>query len=103
MRKNLVELQRERGRLIERIAHQRAALARQTAPLKTACDTADYALATARSVLHHTAGFVRRHPATAAGLAAALLTFRPRRTVRWLGRALFAWRSWRSLRGWLAR
>lgn len=103
MRNSLIELQQQRGRLIERIAQQRAALARELAPLKAACGAADAALATARSAFHHTTEFVRRHPAAAAGLAAALLAFRPRRTVRWLGRALFAWRSWRSLRSWLAR
>jgi hypothetical protein len=103
MRKSLVELHRQRGRLIERIAHQRATLAREAAPLKAACDVTDWALATVRDTIRHTSELVQRHPAATAGLAAALFALKPRRVMRWLGRTLFVWRSWRTLRQWLPR
>jgi hypothetical protein len=103
MSKSLVELQRQRGQLIERIAHQRAVLAREAAPLKVACDTTDWVLATARDILHLASELIRRHPAATAGLVAALIALKPRRVVRWLGRTIVVWRSWRSLRLWLPR
>jgi len=103
MSKSQIELQRQRGRLIERIAHQRAALAREAAPLKAACDTTDWVLATVRDALRLTSQLVQRHPAATAGLVAALIALKPGRVVRWLGRTIVVWRSWRSLRQWLPR
>ena len=103
MHKNLNELQRRRGQLIERIAHQRAALAREAAPLKSACDATDRAIATVRTSLRRASEFMQRHPAAMVGLVAALIAFKPRRLARWLGRTLIVWRSWRSLRPWLQR
>lgn len=103
MRKKLAELHRKRGQLIERIAHQRATLARESAPLKTACDTTDWVLATIRNTARQVSGLAARHPAAAAGLVAALIALKPRRVVRWLGRTIVAWRAWRSIRPWLPR
>lgn len=103
MSKSLAELQRQRGQLTERIAHQRAALARDVAPLKAACDTTDWVLATVRDTFRQTSQLVQRHPAATAGLVAALIALKPRRVVRWLGRAIVVWRSWRTLRQWLPR
>lgn len=103
MSKSLVELQRQRGQLIERIAHQRATLTREAAPFKAACDTTDWALATVRDTLRQASQLAQRHPAATAGLVAALIALKPRRMVRWLGRTIVVWRSWRSLRQWLPR
>jgi hypothetical protein len=103
MRKTLVNLHLKRGQLVERIAQQRATLAREAAPLKAACDTADWLLATVRDTLRQASQLVQRHPAATAGLVAALIALKPRRVVRWLGRTLLVWRSWRSLRQWLPR
>jgi hypothetical protein len=103
MSKSLIELQRQRGQLIERIGHQRAALAREAAPLKAAFDTTDWVLATVRDTLRQTSRMIQRHPAATAGLLAALIALKPRRVVRWLGRSIFVWRTWRSLRPWLSR
>jgi hypothetical protein len=103
MRKSLVELHRKRGQLIERIAHQRATLARESAPLKAACDTTDWVLATVRDAISQTSRLVQRHPVATAGLVAALIALKPRRAVRWLGRTIVVWRTWRSLRQWLPR
>lgn len=103
MRKKLAELHRKRGQLIERIAHQRVTLARESAPLKTACDTTDWVLATVRNTACQVSELVARHPAATAGLVAALIALKPRRVVRWLGRTIVAWRAWRSIRPWLPR
>lgn len=103
MRKSLVDLHRQRGALLERIAHQRATLAREAAPAKAACDAADWALATARDTIRFASALVQRHPVATAGLAAALIALKPRRAMRLLGRTLLVWRSWRSLREWLPR
>jgi YqjK-like protein len=103
MKKSLVELHRQRGRLIERIAHQRATLAREVAPVKAACDATDWALATARDTIRYATGLVQRHPAATAGLAATLIALKPLRAMRLLGRILLVWRSWRTLREWLPR
>jgi hypothetical protein len=103
MRKTLVNLHLKRGQLVERIAQQRATLAREAAPLRAACDTTDWLLATVRDTLRQASQLVQRHPAATAGLVAALIALKPRRVVRWLGRTLLVWRSWRSLRQWLPR
>lgn len=103
MSKSLVELHRQRGQLIERIAHQRATLARESAPLKAACDTTDWIMTTVRDSVCQVSGLLRRHPAAAAGLVAVWVALKPRRVTRWLGRTLVAWRTWRRLRPWLSR
>jgi len=103
MSKRLIELQRQRGQLTERIAQQRATLVREAAPLRAACDSTDRVLATVRDTLRRASQLVQRHPAATAGLVAALIALKPRRVVRWLGRTIVVWRSWRSLRLWLTR
>lgn len=103
MSKSLIELHRQRGQLIERIAHQRATLARDAAPVRAACDTTDRAIASVRDALRQTACLVQRHPVATAGLAAALFALNPRRVMRWFGRSLLLWRSWCGLRQWLRR
>jgi hypothetical protein len=99
MEKRLIELHLQRGRLIERIAQQRSALARELAPFRIACDTTDLVVAAARDA----ARFVQRHPVGVAAFAAALVAMRPRRAWRWLKRGVFIWRGWRALHGGLAR
>jgi len=103
MSKSLIELHRQRGQLIERIAQQRATLAREVAPFKAACDSTDRVLTTVRDTISQASKLVQRHPAATAGLVAALITLKPRRVLRWLGRTIVVWRSWRTLRLWLPR
>lgn len=99
MEKRLIELQLQRGRLIERIAQQRSTLARQLAPVRIACDTTDLVLAVARD----SASFVQCHLVGVAAFAAALVAMRPRRAWRWLKRGFLFWRNWRALHGGLTR
>jgi hypothetical protein len=95
MKQRLIELHQQRDRLSQRIAVQRATLARESVPVQVVCESADRALAVVRG----TVVFLRRHPAVVAVVAAAFVALKPRRTWRWLGRGVMAWRGWLALRG----
>lgn len=97
MNQSLIELHQQRGQLIERIASQRATLARQWQPLQRASDTGSRVLALLRDGLQA----LKNHPLPVALAALALVLMQPRRAWRWAGRGLFLWRSWRALRAWL--
>ncbi|MHB1248927.1 MAG: YqjK family protein [Polaromonas sp.] len=97
MNQSLIELHQQRGRLLERIASQRAALAWQLQPLRSASDTADRVLALLRGGVE----YLKSHPLPVALAVLALVLLKPRRALRWAGRGLFLWRSWRALRTWL--
>lgn len=97
MRTGLAELHHQRGQLVERIAHQRATLARQMGPVQSALNTADRATAAARSGVQ----YAKEHPAAVAVAVAALALLRPRRAWRLLSRGIVVWRSWRALRPWV--
>ena len=97
MDKRLVELHRERGELLRRIAAQRASMAGQLAPLQQASSIADRAVGLLRSGLQ----FLREHPVAVALAVSALGLRKPGRSWRWLQRGLFVWRSWRTVKAWL--
>lgn len=92
--KSLAELERERGRLLERIAVQRSQLPVQMAPVAQLLQLGDRLVQTVQAGRD----FVRRHP-WAVGAAGALMVLRrPRSIGRWLKRGLFVWRGWRTAR-----
>lgn len=95
MDQQLIELHLKRGQLLERIAMQRATLARQVVPVRVALDTADRAIVLVREGVR----YVRQHPAGVAALVAVTVALRPRVVWRWLQRGFFIWRSWRAARG----
>lgn len=101
MSSSLVELHQQRGQLLERIAHQRATLARQLAPVQGALATADRAAAVARSGVQ----YAQEHPLpvalVAAAIAAAVAVLRPAGALRWLGRGVVLWRGWRTMKRWV--
>jgi hypothetical protein len=88
------ELLLRRGRLIERIAGQRAALRRDTAPVARALGKLDLAVDGARVG----AEYLRRHAVAASLIAGSFLLFNRRAAVRWAGRAFALWKSWRAVR-----
>lgn len=92
--KSLAELQRERGRLIERIAVQRATLGVQLVPVVHALQWGERAMQT----FDNAKQFLREHPLALGSFALLFALRRPRRWGRWLRRGLFLWRSWRGLR-----
>jgi hypothetical protein len=85
-------LAQRRERLIRLAATQRATLASTGAALVPSATIGDGAL--------HVYALAKRHPAVAAIAAAAgaVVLFRQRRTVVWLGRAWTAWQAWQTLR-----
>lgn len=93
MQKRLIELHRQRGRLLERITVQRHALSQQLAPLRGALDVSDR---TARLVQDGKA-FVHKHPLGVALAILAVVLLKPGTVLRWTQRGLFAWRTWRGL------
>jgi hypothetical protein len=72
-----------------RVAWHGAELARAAAPLLT---TADVGLTGGR--------WLKRHPWAVAAVAAALALRRPRVALRWLRRAIGAWRWLQIVRAW---
>ncbi len=92
--KSLAELQRERGRLVERIAAQRETLAVQLVPVVQVLQLGDRIAQTFQSAKQ----FVQRHPWAMGSFAAVLALRRPKKLGRWARRGLFLWRSWRTAR-----
>ena len=94
MQARLIELHQQRGRLLERIAHQRQALAHQVEPLLGPLALPGRLAA----MLDNTRLFVRDHPYLVGTVAVAIVVLRPRLVLRWARRGLLAWRTWRSMR-----
>ncbi len=94
MEKRLIELALQRGRLQERIAGQRTALAGQMQPLAAAVARVDQGLALARAG----GDWVRRHPMHVGAAVALLALLKPRRLWRWGRRALILWGMWQRVR-----
>lgn len=97
MTNELQLLAQKRGRLLERIAHQRGTLSAQFVPVQRAVDKADRAVATARSFWQ----YVRIHRAAIVLIAGAVgsvfVLVKPRRSLRLLRRGFVLWRSWRAM------
>lgn len=94
MNQRLNELHLRRGRLLERIATQRATLSREVQPVHAALDTTDRVLAGVRAGVD----FIKTHPGLAVLALATLFIIKPRRSWRWSMRAFSAWQTWRIMR-----
>lgn len=91
----LIELARHKERLIARAGQQRTAIVAAFRRWEKPAAAIDRGIAVAH--------FLRAHPLLlAAGLAVAAVLGR-RNLMRWLGRGLVAWRTWRSLGAWVRR
>lgn len=90
-------LAEQRGRLLERIAQQRAVLQVQWAPLQRTADQGDRVIAAARGAQR----YVQAHRATftlaLAVTCAAFVLVKPGRSFRLLKRGFVVWRGWRAL------
>ncbi len=84
----------ERGRLIERISHQRQLLGQQLQPLGASLHTADRVVTTIRNGCN----YLKQNPEVVAVAVAVLIVLHPRRVWQWSKRGFFAWRTWRMLR-----
>jgi hypothetical protein len=94
MNHRLNDLHLRRGRLLERIANQRATLTQEVQPVRSALFTADRLL----DIVYVGVDHVKRHPGLAALAVAAFFIARPRRIWRWSKRAFFVWQTWRAVR-----
>ena len=92
MNHRLIEIHRQRGRLLERIAGQRAALSRDLQPIRASLSSVDRVVGRIRSVTD----YIKRHPSLVALGVAGLFMVRTDGAWRWTKRAFFAWRAWRA-------
>ncbi|MDR0378490.1 MAG: YqjK-like family protein [Candidatus Accumulibacter sp.] len=83
-----------RGRLIERIAQQRAELRRDFRPVTSALGKVDVAVAGIR----WGADSLLRHPLVTSVVAGVFLIFKGKASLHWAGRAYSLWRSWYTVR-----
>ena len=96
MKQHLNDLLLRRGRLLERIAHQRSALSDHVEPVHAALDRTDRFFGQIFAAVH----YLRTHPlGVAAAALAAVYVVKPRRAWRWAARAFSAWQTLRMMRG----
>ena len=98
MNPRLVDLYREQGRLLERIASQRQGVAEQWRPVQRAVRGVD----AVSQWLHEDATYLRNHPMVVATAVTALVIFKPRRAWLWGSRGFLVWRRWRRLQRWVS-
>jgi hypothetical protein len=94
MNRQLDDLLLRRGRLIERIAGQRQALRRESAPVALALGRIDLAVACVRVGVE----YFCQHALAASLIAGSLLFFQRKATLRWAGRIFALWKSWHAVR-----
>ena len=99
MNQVLIDIGIRRGRLLERIAHQRAVLSRDVQPVCHVLQTADQAVARVRTA----SDFLKSHPALILAAVALFVVLKPRRAWRLAKRGFFIWRLWGTLREQFAR
>lgn len=97
MTPKLIELHRQRGRLQERIAQQRTAVAVQLKPVLDAERLAQRSLNVASDAVQQ----LKAHPWPLALAVAALALAKPRRVWRGLRLGVWVWRRYRNLRDWV--
>jgi hypothetical protein len=93
MNRRLDDLLLRRGRLIERLAGQRAALRRDSAPVTLALGKIDSAIIGIRSGVD----YLSRHALATSAVAGFFLIFKGKTTLRWVRRAFSLWKSWRAV------
>lgn len=94
MNSRLAELHRQRARLQERIAIQRADLAEQFEPLRDIAESGYRTASAAGGALD----WLRNHPLPVAAAVAALALLKPALAGRWALRGVGLWRTWRTIR-----
>ena len=94
MKQPIDDVHLRRGRLLERIATERRALAHELKPTAASLAAADRLLARAREA----ADYLKQHLGVVVLAVGTLAVVRPRRAWRWARRGLLAWQTWRTLR-----
>lgn len=83
----------QRGRLLERITQQRAALAVQLLPVVGLLNTADQVVEGA----DRTRRWIGENPLVAGAALVALVVWRPRGILRLAKKGVVGWRAWRLI------
>ncbi|MDR3300529.1 MAG: YqjK-like family protein [Candidatus Accumulibacter sp.] len=91
MSRRFNDLLLRQGRLIERLAGQRAALRRDFKPVARALGRIDSAVIGLRSG----ADYLNHHALAASAVVGFFLIFKGRTTLRWARRTFLLWQSWR--------
>ncbi len=94
MQQRLIELQLQRGRLLERIASQRHDLAQAGAPVAHALHFGDRVT----DWINRGKRFLLAHPVAVGAAVVVLVVVRPAGVVRWTRRGFTLWRTWTTLR-----
>jgi hypothetical protein len=87
----------QHGRLLERIAQQRAALQVQWEPIHQVALKGDRALAAAGRLQQYIQAHRRTFTLALSVACVALVVVRPVRSLRWLKNGFVLWRGWRAL------
>ncbi len=93
MSKPLAELYLERGRLLERIVHQRVVVAQHLMPVQHALDVGQKFL----TLWLQGVAYVKARPWLVAVALVTVLVVKPRRVLPWALRGVGLWRGWRAL------
>ncbi len=94
MQQRLIDLELQRGRLLERIDQQRRTLAVQVQPVSRALHVGDRLadwFAQCRQ-------FALQYPLAVAAAVGIVIVLRPAVVLRWSRRGLLAWRTWGAVR-----
>jgi hypothetical protein len=92
--KTLTEVHVQRGRLLERIALQRAVLSQELEPVHAVLEATDRVVAGVNAGV----AYVKRHPGVTALAVAVLFALKGRRVLRLARRGFFVWKAWQALR-----
>lgn len=95
MQRRLIELQLQRGRLLERMGQQRRTLAVQVLPVARALQVGERLA----SLFDRCKQFALQHPLAVAAAVGSVVLLRPSGVLRWTRRGFFAWRTWSAMRG----
>ena len=94
MNRRLIELHLRRGRLLERIASQRADLTRAAQPVSVALQKSDRVISRVRNI----SDYIKQHPAFAVLGVGVLFAIKSERAWTWAKRGFLAWRTWTAVR-----
>ncbi len=92
--KTLTEVLVQRGRLLERIALERAYLREDMQPVHAVLDKTDRGIGYAKAGL----AYIKSHPGLTALAITVLFVLKGRRIIVLAKRGFFIWKTWRSLR-----
>jgi hypothetical protein len=95
LHERMIDVARRKERLVARCEGQRVLVAQACVRWREPARIVDRAWSVVR--------FLRLHPAALVAGAAIAMVLGRRHLLKWAGRGIFAWRTWRAVSGWLRR